>query len=315
MRRHTLVVAGLVALSGISLPARQSALPKTGVTVKDVQTWAMATIYESTAADSVWFMDQAPGASATALKAIQAMGPAERVALTQEVLGVMKAVLMSPEFRAEHTARIAKQGNRAVDHGVDAQTYGTTGNLDADIITTTIIPVINMIRTFPPEALKQAFEEERTELAETIKSETGEERAKAQKYLAKLNTLAPLMKTNPEEFRKQYTLAKSAALGGPDTEAKLQAATATGQEKEKIRLEQVYWNRYNLNAILKKNLTQFVDQATKLDFKAATRLEGSRLFWGNGTEMWGLQQLEYHLGPAATAAAVQFARAWLKELQ
>ncbi|HYN10621.1 MAG TPA: hypothetical protein VES67_24770 [Vicinamibacterales bacterium] len=125
----------------------------------------------------------------------------------------------------------------------------------------------------------------------------------------------PLMKSNPEEFKKQYTLAKSAAMGGPDTEAKLQAASATGQDKERIRLEQVFWNKYNLNAILRKNLTQFVDTATKIDFARPTRLQGSRLYWGDGSEMWGLQQLEYHLGPGPTAAAVQFARGWLKELQ
>jgi hypothetical protein len=315
MITRAIAIAGLIAISGVNVLARQSALPKTGVTTKDIQTWAISWIYESTAADGVWLMDQAPGTSAAALKAIQAMGPAERVALTQEVLAVIKAAVMSPAFRAEHTAKIAQQRNRAVDHGIDEQTYGTTGNLDADTITTTIIPLIMMIRGFPPEAIRQAFEEERTELAETIKNETGEERAKAQRHLATLNTLAPLMKTNPDEFKKQYTLAKSASMGGPDTEAKLQAASASGQDKEKIRLEQVHWNHYNLNAILKKNLTRFIDAATKLDFKQPTRLEGSRLYWGDGSEMWGLTQLQYILGPAATNAAAQFARAWLTELK
>ncbi len=309
------LITSLVVLSGFSLVARQSALPKVGLTAADLRAWAVSWIAESTAADSVWLMDQTPGTSATALKAIQAMSPAERVALTQEVLAAVKAVVMAPAFRAEHTATIAKQSNRAVDHGVNEQTFGTTGTLDADMITTTIIPIIMMMRGFPSDALRQAFEEERTELAETIKTETGAERAKAQTYLAKLNTLAPLIKTNPEEFKKQYTVAKSASMGGPDTEATLLAASASGGDKDKIRLEQVHWNHYNLNAILKKNLTLFIDDAAKIDFKQPTRLEGPRLYWGDGAEMWGLTQLEYILGAAPTNAAVQFARAWLKELQ
>jgi hypothetical protein len=227
-------------------------------------------------------------------KAIQAMGPAEKLALTQEVLATIKATLMAPAFRAEHTARIATEGNKAVDHGINPDSYGLTGNMDADAITTTVIPIIQMIRGFPPEALKQAFEEERTDLAETIKNETGEERAKAQKDLARLNALAPLMKTNFEEFKKQYTLAKSASMGGPDTEAKLQAATASGQDRERIRLEQVYWNHYKLDAILKKNLTQFIDQATKVDFKAATRVQGTDILgrW----QPWGSRRCSFSSG-------------------
>src|SRR5687768_9606117 len=98
-RSFIFIVAAAVAVLGVSLQARQSALSKAGITVKDIQAWAIATIYESTAADSVWFMDQTPGASPTALKAIQAMGPAERVALTQEVLAAIKATIMSPAFR------------------------------------------------------------------------------------------------------------------------------------------------------------------------------------------------------------------------
>jgi hypothetical protein len=100
MRRRVLVVAGLVAICSLNVLARQSALPKTGVTVKDVQAWAMSMIYESTAADGVWLMNVTPGPSPAAVKAIQAMGPAERLALAQDVLATIKAVLTSAAFRA-----------------------------------------------------------------------------------------------------------------------------------------------------------------------------------------------------------------------
>jgi hypothetical protein len=44
-------------------------------------------------------------------------------------------------------------------------------------------------------------------------------------------------------------------------------------------------------------------------------MQDSVMYWADGSEMSGLQMLEYHLGSGATAAAVQFARAWLKELK
>jgi hypothetical protein len=88
------------------------------------------------------------------------------------------------------------------------------------------------------------------------------------------------VKSNPQEFKTQYTLAKSASLGGPDTEAKLQAAMSSGADKEKMRFEQTYWNKYNLDAILKKNRTQFIDQATQFDFKRPTQVKDGLLVLG-----------------------------------
>jgi hypothetical protein len=171
------------------------------------------------------------------------------------------------------------------------------------------------MRSFPDEALIQGFQDERAELPQQINDETGEERAKLQAYLAKLNALVPLVTSNPQEFKAQYTLAKSASMGGPDTEAKLQAAMSGGEDKEKMRLEQTYWNKYNLDAILKKNLTQFIDQATRVDFQRPTQVKDGYLYWGDGSEMSGLDTLEITLGQAPTSAAIVFARAWLSELK
>ena len=221
---RTVRIASLVFICSFSVVARQSALAKTGVTPKDLQTWAARMVFESTASDGVWANDVMPAVSPTVLKALQAMTPAEKLAVTQEVLAAIKATVMAPAFRAEHTARIGKQGNRAIDHGVDALRHGT-GTAAADTAAT-VIPIIQMMQSFPLQALQGAFDEDRAQAAETIKEETGEERAKAQKYLAQLNAVAPLLKSNPDEFKKQYLVAKSASMGGPDTDAKLQAAIA-----------------------------------------------------------------------------------------
>ena len=153
MKRPSLVVVGLTVLACLNALAQQSVLPKTGVTAKELQDWVTRWITESTAADSVWLIDVTPGPSPAGLPKFQALTPADKLALTQEVLATVKATVMAPSFRAEHTARIAKQNNRAVDHGIDATTYGISGNLEADAITTTVVPVIQMMRSFPDEAL------------------------------------------------------------------------------------------------------------------------------------------------------------------
>ena len=310
-RRIAISVCLLVIVAGTGL-ARQSSLAKVGVTPQQLQAWVKAWIAASTASDGTGLEQEAPHPSPAALKALQAMSAAEKLALTQEALAAVKAHVTSAAFRAEHTAMIAKQGNRAIDHGIDVNTYGRTGDIQADATWSVLVPMIQMMRSsFPPEGIRQAYEDERTELAETIKTETGDERAKAQKYLTKLNSLAPLMKTNPEEFKKQYTLAKLAAAGGPDTEEKLQAMTGKGQDIEKIRLEQTFWNKYRLDAILRKNLTGLIDQAAKLDFKIKPPTPAEPYVG----EMSSLVALELSLGQGPTNAAVQFARAWLKELK
>jgi hypothetical protein len=316
MKRQSLVVVGLAVLVWLNALAQQSVLAKTGVTAKELQDWVTRWISESTAADSVWLNDVTPGPSPAGLPKFQALTPAEKLALTQEVLATVKATVMAPGFRAEHTARIANQTNRAIDHGIDATTYGITGNLETDVVTTTVVPLVQLMRTFPDEALKQSFEDERTELPQQISDETeAEERAKLQAHLARLNALVPLVNSNPQEFKLQYTLAKSVYMGGPDTEAKLQAAMSGGADKEKIRLEQTNWDHYNLDAILKKNLTQFIDHGTRVDFRRTTQVKDGYLYWGDGGEMSGLDTLEITLGQAPTGAAVAFARTWLSELK
>jgi hypothetical protein len=316
MKRQSFVVVGLAVLVWLNALAQQSVLPKTGVTAKELQDWCTRWISESTAADSVWLVQVTPGPSPAGLPAFRALTSADKLALTQEVLASVKATVMAPGFRAAHTDRIAKQTNRAIDHGIiDPETFGITGNLETDVVTTTVVPMIQMLRTFPDEALRQSFADERTELPQQINDEEGEERAKLQAHLVRLNALVPLVTSNPQEFKLQYTLAKSVLMGGPDTEAKLQAAMSGGADKEKMRQEQISWNKYNLDAILKKNLTQFIDHATRVDFNRATQVKDGYLYWSNGDEMSGLDTLEVTLGQAPTSAAVAFARAWLGELK
>ena len=305
-------IIALVTGFGIAAGAAQSSLPKVGITVKEIQTWATQAVMASTDVEggyARWFV---PCVSSDALKAIQAMTPAERLALTQEVLAAVKAGVSTPAFKAEHAAYV-KTTRNAVDHGIaDTGKLGLTGNTEMDMVKAMIVPIIDMLRGAPIEGLKESYDNERNDLRETIKSETGEEKAKAQKYLARLDALAPLMKTNPEEFRKQYTLAKSASMGGPDTEAKLQAMTASREDMEKLRVEQNQWNHWNLNEMIKKDLEQYVAVASKIQPGGEYVCDNqSRNASYNKASLDALMRL---MGAGPTNAGVQFARAWLKEL-
>ena len=44
IKKHAALVVALVAAVGISAAATQSSLPKVGMTVKDVQTWATRSV-------------------------------------------------------------------------------------------------------------------------------------------------------------------------------------------------------------------------------------------------------------------------------
>ena len=311
MTKSTLFVAAVLVASGAGVLAWQSSLPKVGLTQKAVETWATDGVNARTDGDA-W---DPPGVSAAAGAAIQAIAADQKAALAREVLTMVKAAVMAPAFRAAHVARI-KQDHHAINHGVDVDSFGPGVDPQKAMLTQTAIGIVQMYRMQPPEALKAIFENQRTELAETVKTETGDEKANAQKLLTKLNTLAPLMKSNPEEFKKAFTLAMSAHIGGPATEEAYQAASASGAQAQKLRDEQRNWNNRNLNTVLKANLTQFADALSRVDFKLATRINGADIEFVDRLQVMGgaLMQLAYRFGPGPTASTIAFLRAWAKEL-
>src|SRR5262245_12443672 len=124
-------IIAIVAATGLSAAA-QSSLPKVGTTVQDIHTWATQSLIASTDVEGGYVRYLVPCVPAGALKAIQAMAPAERLALTQEVLAAVKAAVSTPAFKAEHAA-YAKKTRSAVDHGIaDTQNLGLTGNTETD---------------------------------------------------------------------------------------------------------------------------------------------------------------------------------------
>lgn len=311
MKRLAVALSILAGAGVASALAMQTTLSQVGLTAKDLEKWAVD--------DLVWDTSvNAPSVGDKVRNLVKALAPEQRAALVREAAALTKAFLMSPAFQKAYAAQI-KEAHNAVDHGINPDTYGQAAPVDPGAAAA--VPMVNMMRTaFSHDQLKAAFDQQRQDLAQTIKEETGEERAKAQKYLTRLNAIAPLAASNRDEFKKQYTLAMSAHLGGPDTEEKLQAANSGEEGRQRVIAEQRAWNQWNLNGILKRKLTFFVTQASQVDtvdFKAATRPEKDRIVfvnpeYENKNKPW---KAIYRVGRAPTVAALEFARAWLKELK
>jgi len=144
------------------------------------------------------------------------------------------------------------------------------------------------------------------------KSRNAKAQAKGQKLYTRAKALQPLIASDPEKFKKGYVVLKSIDMGGPDNEAELVAGGNKAQQEQ----EQTNWDKYNLRAVLKPKLSAIVAEASTVDFAAQTVRQGDKLKFVNPayerkSDVW---KAMYRAGKAPTATALEFARAWLKEL-
>ena len=96
------------------------------------------------------------------------------------------------------------------------------------------------------------------------------------------------------------------------TEEALFGAQASSQKDN----EQLMWDQHNLRGALKRVLAQVVAEAPTVDFAAQTVQKNSSVVFVNPAYekksiVW---KAMYRAGKAPTAAGVEVARAWLKEL-
>ena len=138
------------------------------------------------------------------------------------------------------------------------------------------------------------------------------DRAKYAKLVAKAEAIKDLSASNPDKFRRGYAVLKSAEADGLDTEEALFGAQA-GAQKES---EQLMWDEHNLRGALKRVLAQAVAEAPTVDFAAQTvQKTGVRVFANPAYEKKTLTwKAMYRAGKGPTAAGLEVARAWLKEL-
>jgi hypothetical protein len=200
----------------------------------------------------------------------KAKSPADRAVAVREMSLYAKRLVSSPAFAAAYAAWI-KDRYRAVDHGIkiDLQAHAARIAADPDAAMKQMrnAMVASLAQTFnamPPATLKMMFDQD----MQNWKGDSEKAR-----ILSRAKQVAPLAPSKPDEFRKQYILLKSMDVGGPDTEAGLQAilgGAAKSQADQKAREEQQAFNDHKLSVELKRRLRDFVTLARSVDFAAQT---------------------------------------------
>lgn len=251
-----------------------------------------------------------------ARQTLQGMDEQARANFVKEVLPAVKAVVMSADYGKLHEEYIRKSHN-AANHGISikeeqAKTADDAEKMMKDLQRQVAAQVALSMRQMPIDGLKMLFPEDVENWKQQAADKENEERAKYQKLVARAKQIEPLLSSNPEEFKKQYSLLKNIEAGGSGDEASI----VNDDDKQKKQQEQRAWNEYNLKSLLKKRLNEFVQVASTVDFTAQTTGTGrKRKFVKTEYERKpGEWKTLYRLGKAPTMAALDFARAWVKEL-
>jgi hypothetical protein len=243
-------------------------------------------------------------------------GPAERAQAVREMALYAKRMVASPAFVAMYSGWI-KNRYQAVDHGIKIDPRADAAKFAANPETATkqmqnsvAASIAQSFAQVPVTSLKMLFDQD-------LKNWTGS--SDKAKLLARAKQIAPLVSSNPEEFRKQYILLKSIDMGGPDTFAGLEqakAGAAQAQADQKAREEQRAWDDHKLPVELKRRLSAFVALARSVDFAPQTRTQGGKQVFVNPEyerKPDGWKKL-YRLGKEPTLAMLAVAEPWLKEL-
>jgi len=144
------------------------------------------------------------------------------------------------------------------------------------------------------------------------KSTNAQTAANGRNLYSKAKVLQPLIASNPEQFKRGYVVLKSIDMGGAGDLASLESSGNRVRQEQ----EQENWNKHNLRAVLKVKLNGFIQIASTVDFAAQTVQQGRVVKFVNPAyqgkpDIW---KACYRAGRAPTAAAIEFARGWAKEL-
>jgi hypothetical protein len=255
------------------------------------------------------------------LVAARALSEAQQVALMRELGAAARAIVMTPAFQSAHDAYIAQE-YKAVNHGLKvksteqalAQIGTKDGNAEFELKMKRDMAAlyVDFAMQSKIEDLKMMFDESLKEWTKDANNTKGSDRAKYAKLVARAQTIKDLSASDPDKFRRGYAVLRSAEADGLDTE---EAVFGAGVSAEKENA-QLMWDKHNLRGALKQALSQIVAEAPTVDFAAQTvQKDSTRVFVNPAYEKKSLAwKAMYRAGKAPTAAGVEIARAWLKEL-
>jgi hypothetical protein len=241
-------------------------------------------------------------------------GPTERAQEIRDLAAYAKKYVSTPAFEQMYNQWI-KTTYHAVDHCMkidpqaDAQKAAANGGVD-QMKNQMGAMIAQSMAQIPPQTLKMLFDQD---LA-SWKDDTD----KAKIY-AQAKQIAPLFQTNPEAWKKQYLLLKSASMGGPSTDAAMATAnanTAKMQADATVRNEQMAYDQHKLKVELKKKLQDFATLARSVDFSAQVQTRDRFQYfvkpeYERKSSAW---KMLFRLGKEPSLAAATAAEQWLREL-
>jgi len=255
------------------------------------------------------------------LLAAKALSEPQQAALMRELATAAKTIMMSPAFQSAHDAFIAKEF-KAVNHGIKVKTLeqaaqgatsqAGTSEFELKMKREMAAMYVQLAMESKIEDLKMMFDESVKEWTREASKPKGSDKAKYAKLVAQSAAIKDLSVSDPVKFRRGYAVLRSAEADGLDTEEALFGAQASSQKDN----EQLMWDQHNLRGALKRVLAQVVAEAPTVDFAAQTVQKNSSLVFVNPayekkSVVW---KAMYRAGKGPTAAGVEVARAWLKEL-
>ncbi len=311
--KRSMILAGAVCLPA-TLMAWQGLMGGLGIKLSDLHAQA-----ERATRGYAEMRLTVPFFSQQTRQAAKALSEQQRAAAVREIGAALKGLVMSKTFMDAHAAYIMKE-RKAVDHGIKvlspeekfkAMSAGGDAAID-DAMKQAAAQMAQMLLTLPAAQLVPMFESDISDWERQSKSRSVKTQAKGQKLYTRAKAIQPLIASDPEKFKKGYVVLKSIDMGGPDNEAALLAGGNKAQQEQ----EQTNFDKYNLRAVLKPKLSALVEEASSVDFAAQTVRQGDKLKFVNPayerkSDVW---KALYRAGKAPTAAVVEFARAWLKEL-
>ena len=309
-----LVAVGLICLQ-VALAAWQGGMTAMGITPSGLRSQIERATRQK--GDGLTLSILSPAQ----LVAAKLLPESQQAALMKELAIAAKAILMSPAFQSAHDAYIAKE-YQAVNHGLKVKTLeqvaqGATSQAGASEFELKMkrelsAIYVQMAMQTKIEDLKMMFDESLKEWTKEAAKPKGSDKAKYTKLVTQAQAIKDLSVSNPDKFRRGYAVLRSAENDGLDTEEALFGAQASSQKDN----EQLMWDQHNLRGALQRVLTQVVAEAPTVDFAAQTvQKSSSRVFVNPAYEKKSLTwKAMYRAGKAPTAAGLEIARAWLKEL-
>lgn len=241
-----------------------------------------------------------------------------RVALVQKTAPTIKALVQSETFAKAH-AEYIKSNFNAVDHGIvakDLETMfktGDTAGAEAYRQRQMAMNIVDQVEQQSAADIQRTLGVFLPMWKQSAQQSTGANKAKYERMVKDGEALAAAGTGDVVKMRRSFAVLMSLNADGIGDEAKLYAM----REEAKKEVQQIAWNQYNLNAVVKKQLTTFVTECGTVDFTAKTEVKNNRDKFVNAayerkSDIW---KACYRAGQPATNAARQFAQGWLKELK